>query len=197
MPSYRIWDWNPPFRAPKTIIIVYFLSNFFFGGCAILSTSYEDLQEPSVLGMLLFYFLFAFVVSRNDSSTFSQSHSIGSFIVVILGITYWYIWGTWLPKRKGYRLQREWVSDEDGISRYVFRQVLRSVLSHSTWAIGMGIRRTVCRSKLVAKTQSSQLFRTFVRQVDLSTTARSYYYITTNVWLVNYKFILSNTLAKK
>ena len=29
MPSYRIWDWNPPFRAPKTIISVYFLSNFF------------------------------------------------------------------------------------------------------------------------------------------------------------------------
>jgi hypothetical protein len=29
MPSYRIWDWNPPFRAPKTIISVYFLSNLF------------------------------------------------------------------------------------------------------------------------------------------------------------------------
>ena len=29
MPSYRIWDWNPPFRAPKSIIFIYFLSNFF------------------------------------------------------------------------------------------------------------------------------------------------------------------------
>ena len=29
MPSYRIWDWNPPFRASKTIIFVYFLSNLF------------------------------------------------------------------------------------------------------------------------------------------------------------------------
>ena len=29
LPSYRIWDWNPPFRAPKTVIAVYFLSNLF------------------------------------------------------------------------------------------------------------------------------------------------------------------------
>jgi hypothetical protein len=29
MPSYRIWDWNPPFRAPKVIISVFFLSNLF------------------------------------------------------------------------------------------------------------------------------------------------------------------------
>ena len=26
-PSYRIWDWSPPFRTPKFIIYVYFLSN--------------------------------------------------------------------------------------------------------------------------------------------------------------------------
>lgn len=29
MPSYRIWDWNPPFQAPKVIIFLYFLSNLF------------------------------------------------------------------------------------------------------------------------------------------------------------------------
>ena len=29
LPSYRIWDWNPPFRAPKFIVFVYFLSNLF------------------------------------------------------------------------------------------------------------------------------------------------------------------------
>ena len=29
MPSYRIWDWNPPFRVPKIIISIYFLSNLF------------------------------------------------------------------------------------------------------------------------------------------------------------------------
>ena len=58
-----------------------------------------------------------------------QSHSISSFIVTFLGITYWYIWSIWLPKRKGYFLQREWVDGKDDISRYVFRRVPRS-----TWA---------------------------------------------------------------
>ncbi|KAG6838366.1 hypothetical protein C0991_012286, partial [Blastosporella zonata] len=28
-PSYRIWDWNPPFRAPKAIIVLFCLSNVF------------------------------------------------------------------------------------------------------------------------------------------------------------------------
>lgn len=26
---YRTWDWNPPFRAPKAIVILFFLSNLF------------------------------------------------------------------------------------------------------------------------------------------------------------------------
>ena len=85
-------------------------------------TGYVILFPPS--GCCSYWFI---------SFNFSQSHSIGSVIVAILGITYWYIWGTWLPKRKEYRLQREWVKEEDGISRYVFRRVpLRSVVSHST-----------------------------------------------------------------
>lgn len=29
MPSYRVWDWNPPYRAPKIIISIFFLSNIF------------------------------------------------------------------------------------------------------------------------------------------------------------------------
>ncbi|KAG6910754.1 hypothetical protein DXG01_008286 [Tephrocybe rancida] len=28
-PSYREWGWNPPFRAPKPIIVIFFLSNVF------------------------------------------------------------------------------------------------------------------------------------------------------------------------
>ena len=27
--SYRSWEWNPPFRAPKLIIVVFFISNIF------------------------------------------------------------------------------------------------------------------------------------------------------------------------
>jgi hypothetical protein len=130
MPSYRIWDWNPPFRAPKTIISVYFLSNLFLVVVPFFppaSRTYEKLP----------YWVCFFLVYSPDmiySFHVSQSHSIGSVIVTFLGIAYWYIWGTWLPKRKGYRLQREWVNEEDGVSRYVFRRVPRSVVSHSTWA---------------------------------------------------------------
>jgi len=109
LPSYRIWDWDPPFRAPKIIISIYFLSNLFLVVVPFFppaTRTYEKLPY--------------------------WSHSIGSFIVTFLGIAYWYIWGTWLPNRKGYRLQREWVNEEDGISRYVFRRVPRSVISRST-----------------------------------------------------------------
>ena len=123
MPSYRIWDWNPPFRAPKTIISVYFLSNLFLVVVPFFppaSRTYEKLPY-----WVCFFILTFMVLADIDSDFFSQSHSIGSFVVIFLGITYWYIWGTWLPKTKGYHLQREGViNEEDGVSRYVFRRVL-------------------------------------------------------------------------
>lgn len=28
-PAYRHWDWSPPFRAPKAIVVAFFLSNVF------------------------------------------------------------------------------------------------------------------------------------------------------------------------
>jgi hypothetical protein len=129
IPSYRIWDWNPPFRAPKTIISVYFLSNLFLVVVPFFpptSRTYEKLPYWVC-------FFFFFLASPDMIYLFLQSHAVGSVIVTFLGITYWYIWGTWLPKRKEYRLQREWVNEEDGISRYVFRRVPKSVVaSHST-----------------------------------------------------------------
>ena len=129
LPSYRIWDWNPPFRAPKFIISVYFLSNVFLLVAPFFppaSRTYENLPYWVCI-------YFAFVVFRHDSFHVSQSHSISSFIVTFLGITYWYVWSVWLPKKKGYFLQREWVDGEDDISRYVFRRVpSRSVVSHSS-----------------------------------------------------------------
>lgn len=29
MPWYRSWKWDPPFQAPKVVIVLFFLSNFF------------------------------------------------------------------------------------------------------------------------------------------------------------------------
>jgi len=46
--------------------------------------------------------------------------------VSLFGISYWYVWSIWLPKKKGYTLKREWVVQEDGVSRFAFRKVARS-----------------------------------------------------------------------
>ena len=101
--------------------------------------SFQQLQGPTrnfLTGYVVPFFLSFFASGWLLIHFYLQSHSIGSVIVTFLGITYWYIWGTWLPKRKEYRLQREWINEEDGISRYVFRRVprstSRSVVSHST-----------------------------------------------------------------
>ena len=85
-------------------------------------------------GYLIF---FALVVSKLliemiDPHLLKKSHPVGSMMVSLIGITYWYIWSVWLPKRKGYRLEREWVIQKDGISRYVFRRVARTVSLHPT-----------------------------------------------------------------
>ena len=66
MPSYRIWDWNPPFRAPKSIIFIYFLSNFFLVVVPFFppaSRTYEKIPY------WVCYLFFAYVVSRPDSFT--------------------------------------------------------------------------------------------------------------------------------
>jgi hypothetical protein len=41
----------------------------------------------------------------------------------LLGVAYWAIWAVWLPKRNGYELKREWVLQDDGVSRFVFVKV--------------------------------------------------------------------------
>ncbi|KAF8157117.1 APC amino acid permease [Crassisporium funariophilum] len=101
-PSYRIWDWNPPYRAPKSIVLLFFISN-------------------------LFLVLVPFLPPASGSRTYEKlpywSHSVGGFAVSLIGVVYWYVWGNWLPRWKGYKLERRWVLQKDGISRYAFRQV--------------------------------------------------------------------------
>jgi hypothetical protein len=53
----------------------------------------------------------------------SQAHPVGGFAVSIIGIAYWYIWSVWLPRKKGYRLEREVVVMSDGVSKARFRKV--------------------------------------------------------------------------
>ncbi|KAF8655580.1 hypothetical protein AX16_003001 [Volvariella volvacea WC 439] len=99
--SFRSWNWDPPFRAPRIIVVLYFLSN-------------------------LFLILMPFIpptVTRVYEKLPYWSHPVASISLSSFGIVYWYIWCVVLPKRKGYTLEREWVLQDDGVSRYVFRKV--------------------------------------------------------------------------
>ncbi|KAJ3563673.1 hypothetical protein NP233_g8789 [Leucocoprinus birnbaumii] len=118
------WHWDPPFRSPKVVVIVFFTANMFLIFAPLMppvsgSKTYENL--PYWVSEQIFYT----PVSRISKLTFlaTQSHSLAAFAVSLLGMTYWYIWGTWLPKRRGYRLERCYTLQEDGISRWVFRKV--------------------------------------------------------------------------
>ena len=117
------------FELRKQLFLYISCLTFFWWLCPF----FHRLQGPTRNFLTGYVFFLTFVIIRLDFM-FSQSHSIGSVIAIFLGITYWYIWGTWLPKRNGYCLQQEWVNEEDGVSRYIFHRVPRSVVSHSTWA---------------------------------------------------------------
>ncbi|KAG6887445.1 hypothetical protein C0995_015235 [Termitomyces sp. Mi166 len=101
-PAYRIWGWNPPFHAPKTIIVLFFFSNLFLVVVPLIPPSnglgvYEHLP----------YWLHVFV----------------AYLVSLIGMGYWYARCVWIPRRKGYRLERQWVLQEDGVPRFVFEEV--------------------------------------------------------------------------
>jgi len=103
-PPYREWGWNPPFRAPKPVIVLFCLSNVFLVVVPLIppkrgSRVYEHLP----------YWLHVFV----------------AYLVSLIGVAYWYVQCVWLPRRNGYRLKRQWALQEDGVSRYVFRKVAR------------------------------------------------------------------------
>ncbi|KAF9074561.1 APC amino acid permease [Rhodocollybia butyracea] len=98
----RAYRWNPPFRAPKLVVMLFALSNLFLVTVPLIppssgSRTYEHLPY--------------------------WSHVLVAFSVSAVGIGYWFIWIKWLPRKKGYRLVREWVLQEDGVSRYVYQKV--------------------------------------------------------------------------
>ncbi|KAF8629372.1 hypothetical protein AX17_005668 [Amanita inopinata Kibby_2008] len=102
MPAYRVWQWDPPFHAPKSIIVMFFVSNIFLVVVPFIppvdgQTSYEILPY--------------------------WSHVVAGFMVSLVGYVYWYWFAVWQPRRKGYQLEREWVLQDDGISRYAFQRV--------------------------------------------------------------------------
>ncbi|PPR05490.1 hypothetical protein CVT26_009057 [Gymnopilus dilepis] len=103
---YRSWEWDPPYHAPKPIIILFFLSN-------------------------LFLVTVPFFPPSPGAKTYDRlpywAHSAGGLCLSLLGVCYWYVWSVWLPQKKGYRLERRWVLQDDGVSRYAFYKVPVSV----------------------------------------------------------------------
>ncbi|KAK0196954.1 APC amino acid permease [Armillaria mellea] len=100
--TYKAWNWDPPFRAPKIVIVLFFLSNVFLVLVPLI---------PPAPG------------SRTYEHLPYWSHAVVALAVSLIGVGYWYVWCVWLPQKKGYKLERTWVLQEDGVSRCVFRQI--------------------------------------------------------------------------
>ncbi|KAF9255771.1 APC amino acid permease [Marasmius fiardii PR-910] len=101
-PAYRSRNWSPPFRAWRAVVVVFFISNVFLVIVplippASIAKTYEKLPY--------------------------WSHVVTSFGLSVIGVIYWYLKTVWIPKRHGYELRREWVLQDDGVSRFVFRKV--------------------------------------------------------------------------
>ncbi|KAE9402301.1 APC amino acid permease [Gymnopus androsaceus JB14] len=97
------YAWNPPFRSWKAVIVLFALSNLFLVVVPLI---------PPVQG-----------AKRGYEHLPYWSHVLVAFSVSAIGIGYWYFWVKWLPRKKGYQLVREWVRQEDGVSRFVYRKV--------------------------------------------------------------------------
>ncbi|KAJ4483579.1 APC amino acid permease [Lentinula aciculospora] len=98
----QAYDWKPPFRAPKLVVVLFAISNLFLVAVPLI---------PPTSG------------SRTYEHLPYWSHVLVAFSVSAVGIAYWLFWVKWLPRKKGYKLAREWVLQEDGVSRCIYRKV--------------------------------------------------------------------------
>lgn len=99
---YTSYNWHPPYRAPMYLAIFFFLSNVFLLIVPLIPPSagyevYEHLPYYSHVVMAL---------------------SIGS-----VGVIYWFICFDWMPRKKGYHLVQEVVTEDNNISYKVFKRI--------------------------------------------------------------------------
>ncbi|KAJ7062146.1 APC amino acid permease [Mycena amicta] len=105
--SYREgWNWAPPFRAPRAVVVGFFLSNVFLAVTPLI---------PPAPGKETFERIPYYM------------HVLVSILASQLGVLYWAVFFRWLPRRGGYDLKREHVLQEDGVSRVVFVKVPKDV----------------------------------------------------------------------
>ncbi|KAJ6476892.1 APC amino acid permease [Mycena sanguinolenta] len=100
-PAYKAFGWAPPFRAPRAVTVLFFLSNVFLVAVPLVPPA----PGHRVYDALPYYL-----------------HAVVALAVSLLGAAYWYVWGVWLPHRNGYTLERVWVLQDDGVPRWVFRR---------------------------------------------------------------------------
>jgi len=100
--AYRVWNWSPPFRASKWIIIFYLAANLF-----LVSVPFVPPTPGTELYTHLPYW----------------AHGVVAWLMSFFGITFWYHQFVWLPQRRGYQLERKLVLQNDGTSRITFHNV--------------------------------------------------------------------------
>ncbi|KAF8438852.1 APC amino acid permease [Boletus edulis BED1] len=104
--AFKSYNWKPPFRAYKSVVVLFFLSNLFLILVPMIPPAggYEPYQH------LPYY-----------------SHVVAALSVGFLGVVYWFIFFRWIPERNGYTLKRVTVIQEDGVPRNVFRRIPKGV----------------------------------------------------------------------
>ncbi|KAH7924904.1 APC amino acid permease [Leucogyrophana mollusca] len=101
-PTYKSYDWCPPFRAYKPVVVFFFFSNVFLAVVPMI----PPLPGQTVYEHLPYW-----------------SHVATAIAIGFVGVVYWFVAFRWIPKRKGYTLERETVLQDDGVSRNVFRRI--------------------------------------------------------------------------
>ncbi|KAF7304365.1 High affinity methionine permease [Mycena chlorophos] len=101
-PFWASRNWFPPFRAPRAVIVAFFLSNVFLAVTPLIPPA----KGKETFERIPYYM-----------------HILVTILASQLGVLYWAVFFRWLPRRGGYDLKREQVLQEDGVSRVVFVKV--------------------------------------------------------------------------
>lgn len=118
------YDWLPPFQAWTWVVVLFFLSNVLLVAVPLI---------PPARGFNVYDTLPYWVSSARNISVlavdpcllyprFRQLHVLVAWLMSCAGLTYWYVWCVWLPRRGGYVLVRELARDDDGSTRRVVRK---------------------------------------------------------------------------
>ena len=117
--GYNAFQWDPPVRSPRSIVIAYFVSNVL-----LLIAPFIPPGEGRVIYQNLPYWVSKrrlCLRSRHVLTRcfhFLQSHAVSAFGVALIGLAYWYWFAVWHPRKWGYSLKKQLVVPARGVSRF-------------------------------------------------------------------------------